>query len=394
MTIVVTGGGSGGHITPILAVANELKQLQPDCTIVYIGQRGDMLGDVPAQDKNIDAAYTIWAGKLRRYHGEGLRQLLDIKTVALNVRDVFRTLRGMWQVYWLLRRIKPDMIFIKGGFVGVPVGLMGALRHIPYVTHDSDALPGLANRIVARWATVHAVALPKEVYQYPPDKTMTVGVPISSDFQPVTASGKVRYRQELGLEQYEQIILMTGGGNGALRLNQALETCAPDLLEQYPNLAIVHIAGRGHEDDIAAAYDAHVQSKDRGRVIVKGFVHDMYRYSGAADIVITRAGATTLAEFAAQEKACIMVPNPILTGGHQLKNAQVLADREAVIIVRENDLVSDGLALLPPLVELLDHPEKRGRLSERLATLARLDSAHQLAMVLLDTVAASQKTNQ
>jgi UDP-N-acetylglucosamine--N-acetylmuramyl-(pentapeptide) pyrophosphoryl-undecaprenol N-acetylglucosamine transferase len=179
MTIVVTGAGSGGHITPVLAVAHELKKQQEDIRIVYIGQKGDSLADVPAADQNIDEVFLIQAGKLRRYHGEGWRQLLDLPTMWKNIRDAGRVVVGLFQSFNLLRKIRPEVIFIKGGFVGVPVGLAAAVLRIPYITHDSDALPGLANRIIAPWAKKHAVGLPKEVYSYPPDKTITVGVPLA-----------------------------------------------------------------------------------------------------------------------------------------------------------------------------------------------------------------------
>src|SRR5579862_7870303 len=183
MTILLSGGGSGGHITPLLAVAAELKKLQPDIHIIYVGQRGDKLADIPAHDHNIDEVHTVRAGKFRRYHGEGIKQVLDVQTVLKNVRDAGRVVRGLDESRRLLKRLKPDLVFIKGGFVGVPVGLAAAQLHIPFITHDSDAVPGLANRIIARWATAHAVALPKELYNYPADKTFTVGVPISSDFE-------------------------------------------------------------------------------------------------------------------------------------------------------------------------------------------------------------------
>src|ERR1044072_5785682 len=220
MRIIVTGAGSGGHITPVLAVAHELKKARPDVEIVYIGQRRDALGDIPAADKNIDRTYTVRAGKFRRYHGEGLKQLLDVKTLYLNLRDIIWVAVGLWQSFWLLGKVRPDVIFIKGGFVGVPVGLSAALRGIPYVTHDSDALPGLANRMIARWAKVHAVALPKEIYDYPPQKTVTVGVPISHQFKKLTAQEVTKERQQIGLGKAGKVLLVTGGGLGARNLNQ------------------------------------------------------------------------------------------------------------------------------------------------------------------------------
>lgn len=380
----MTGGGSGGHITPILAVAHEIKRVQPDAEIMYIGQRGDALGDIPADDKNIDRNYTVRAGKFRRYHGEGFKQLLDIETLYKNLRDGIWVLIGLWQSFWLLRELRPDVIFVKGGFVGVPVGLAAALLGIPYVTHDSDALPGLANRIIARWARVHAVALPKEIYSYPPDKTITVGVPIGHQFQAVKPAEVSDIKRQLGLEDAAQVLLITGGGNGALNLNMAVADCLPELFARYSGLYAVHITGRALEADMRQHYKQRLSPKEQKRILVKGHVTNMYQYSAVADVIVTRAGATSIAEFAAQSKACVVVPNPLLAGGHQLKNAQVLADRKAVRLVSEPVLNEDHHALMPPLTDLLDNPDKVVTLGKKLSDLARPNAAHLLAMVLLE----------
>ncbi|HSD56506.1 MAG TPA: UDP-N-acetylglucosamine--N-acetylmuramyl-(pentapeptide) pyrophosphoryl-undecaprenol N-acetylglucosamine transferase [Candidatus Saccharimonadales bacterium] len=384
MTIVVTGGGSGGHITPVLAVAHELKKQSKDIKVVYIGQKGDNLSDIPAQSEFIDEIHLIRAGKLRRYHGEGLKQLLDLKTVAKNIRDAVLVAIGIVQTFFLLKKIQPDTIFIKGGFVGVPVGLAAAALHIPYVTHDSDALPGLANRIVAPWARLHAVALPKEVYSYPADKTLDVGVPLAHHYKPFSPAEVKTAREQLGLPKTGKVLFITGGGLGAQRLNKAVATCAADLLQRYPDLTILQLAGRANEATLRQYYQKELSPKLQHRVIVKGFVTNLHVYSGAADVVVTRAGATSIAEFAAQHKACVVVPNPLLTGGHQTKNAKVLADRMAVKLVTEDKLAKDERALLPVLVDLFDHPERAADLGKTLGQFAKGDSAKQLAMVLLD----------
>jgi UDP-N-acetylglucosamine--N-acetylmuramyl-(pentapeptide) pyrophosphoryl-undecaprenol N-acetylglucosamine transferase len=389
MKIVVTGAGSGGHITPVLVVARELKILRPGIEIIYIGHVGDSLADIPAQDENIDHVYNVRAGKLRRYHGEGLRQLLDIPTVVKNIRDVFFVGIGIWQSYWLLRKLRPDAIFIKGGFVGIPVGLAAAALRIPYLTHDSDALPGLANRVVAPWAKVHAVGLPKEVYSYPSEKTVTVGVPHAPEYHPVDAGEMKRLRERVGLSQYKKIILVTGGGLGAQRVNKAVLACMPDLLGRYPDLAVVHIAGRKDELSIVQAYKVALPAKEQRRVVIKGFVNNLFEYSGAADVIITRAGATAMAEFASQAKACIVIPNPLLAGGHQLYNAKVLDKTKAARMVSEADLAADPLTLMAPVVDLLDHPDRASELGKKLAKLARPDAAHRLAMLLLDIAGAN-----
>ncbi len=380
----MTGGGSGGHITPILAVAHELKKLSKDVEVVYIGQTGDSLGDVPAEHPDIDAVYTVRAGKFRRYHGEGIKQLLDVGTMYKNLRDVFFVIVGFFQSWRLLGKIKPDVMFVKGGFVGVPVGLAAALRRVPYVTHDSDALPGLANRIIAPWARLHTVALPKEVYTYPQDKTLTVGVPIAHYFHIMTPAEVHQVRAQLKLDEAGRVLLVTGGGLGAQRLNQALQTCMNELLTRYPDLWVVHIAGRVLEAEVRQHYKLELAPKLQHRVAVKGFVTNMYQYSGAADVIVTRAGGSAIAEFSAQAKPLVVVPNPILAGGHQVMNAKVLADRKAVRLVNENTLAEDHHALMPALTELFDHPERAAALGQKLATLAQPNASHHLAMVLLD----------
>ncbi len=382
----MTGGGSGGHITPVLAVARELKKIRPDAVIEYISQTGDPLADVAEQDKNIARMYSVRAGKFRRYHGEGLKQLLDVETLYKNLRDAIFVLVGIVQSYVLLGKLRPDVIFTRGSFVSVPVCLAARLRGIPYITHDSDAIPSLANRIIASGARLHAVAMPKEVYNYPPDKTVTVGVPISDNFRMVAGQELAGLRAQLGLEDATDVLLVTGGGNGAQRINTAAVACVPELLKRYPGLYVVHVAGRLEEQEVRRQYKQELPPKEQKRVVVKGFVGNMHQYSAAADVVVTRAGATTMAEFAVQAKACVVVPAPHLTGGHQLKNAQVLADRKAVRLVADATLQDDPHALMPPLTDLFDHPEKIAALGKKLAQLAQPNAAHLLAVVLLEVV--------
>ncbi len=379
----MTGGGSGGHITPLLAVAHELKKQRKDVQVVYIGQQGDNFSDLPGQHQAIDAIHLVRAGKLRRYHGEGLKQLLDVKTVVKNVRDGVWVLIGLWQSVRLLRKLKPDVVFVKGGFVGVPVGLSAAFLRIPYVTHDSDALPGLANRIVAPWARMHTVALPKEAYRYPADKIITVGVPLAHHYKPLTNEDIRSARRRIGVPQHGKVLLVTGGGLGAQRLNQAVAVCLPGLLDRYPDLTVLQLAGWAHEVSVRQRYKKELSDRQQKRVIVKGYVSDSYLYSSAADVIVTRAGATSIAEFAAQQKACIVVPNPLLTDGHQLKNAQVLTDDKAVKLVREDVLRQDDHALMPPIVDLFDHPSLITELGRKLGKFSHHDAAKQLAVVLL-----------
>ncbi len=386
--VAFVGGGSGGHITPALVVAEELKKLLPQVRLVFIGQTGDKLRNITTKHPDIKAVYAVRAGKLRRYHGEGLGQFLDIKTWAKNIRDLFYVQVGIWQSYKLLKKLRPDCIFIKGGYVGVPVGLAAALLHVPYITHDSDAVPGLANRIISRWARAHAVALPKSVYNYPPEKTHTVGVPISSKFQPVTQKLQAQYKSQLGLKPDSKVLFVTGGGMGAQRLNEAVVSAAATLLPNNPQLHIIHATGPDHEQAIRSLYNHALGGQhERQRVVTKGFfIGDLYINSGAADIVVTRAGATNIAEFAAQHKACIIVPNPMLTSGHQLKNADYLTKQRAAVLIADKELTLNSQLLADAVQQLLDNPRQRQQLGNDLANFARPRAAKDLAELLLETI--------
>lgn len=383
-TIALTGAGSGGHITPVIAVAAEIKRRRPDARLVYIGQSGDKLGDIPAGHPAIDEVFTVRAGKFRRYHGEGWKQLLDVVTWFKNIRDAGYVLVGLYQSWRILRRLRPKIIFIKGGFVGVPVGLAAAWLHISYITHDSDAVPGLANRIIAAKAVRHAVALPREVYKYPPDKTVTTGIPLQADFKPVSPKLKQSYRTKLKLPAKAKVLFIIGGGLGAQRVNQAVANAVPHLLREFTDLYVIHAAGRANATSLQTAYADKLSPAEQGRLNVRGFINDVYRYSGAADVIVTRAGATNLAEFALQGKACIVVPNPVLAGGHQLANARYLAEQQAAVVISETELADDPNRLARQVSTLLHDPGRRRQLSVKLAEFAKPQATAELARLILD----------
>jgi UDP-N-acetylglucosamine--N-acetylmuramyl-(pentapeptide) pyrophosphoryl-undecaprenol N-acetylglucosamine transferase len=392
VTVVVTGGGSGGHITPILAVAAELKRLRPETKVVYIGQRGDSLGDIPANDPNIDETYTVFAGKFRRYHGEGFRQLLDIPTMLKNIRDILYVGIGLVQSWRLMKKIRPDVVFSRGGFVSVPVALGAALRRVPYITHDSDPIPSLANRIIAPWARLHAVALPADIYPYPAAKTVTTGIPLSKDFVPVTPALKEKYRAELQISPTAQLLFVIGGGLGSQRVNRAVAEALPHLLHDFQKLEVVQAVGRANVAEMEQYYSDKLPPGEQGRVKVVGFIPDVYRYSGAADIVITRAGATNLAEFALQGKACIVIPSPFLAAGHQLKNSQYLVEQGAALVINESDLAADPNRLAKQIAHLLHNPDQLTGLAAKLATFARPKATGDLAKLILEQAHETTKT--
>jgi UDP-N-acetylglucosamine--N-acetylmuramyl-(pentapeptide) pyrophosphoryl-undecaprenol N-acetylglucosamine transferase len=320
----------------------------------------------------------ILAGKLRRYHNVPLyQQLLDIPTMLLNIRDVFLLLAGMIQSLWLLLRSRPEVIFTKGGFVCLPVGLAAAVLRIPLVVHDSDSHPGLTNRILARYATKIATGAPLDNYDYPKAKTTYVGIPIDESFQPISIKKQRQFKAELGLPDITwPVVVVTGGGLGAARINQAILQIVPELLEA--KIAVVHVTGTSQYAKVAAAATEHPA------YIVKPFVSDgMYRLIGAADVVVTRAGATALLEVAAMAKPTIIIPNGMLTGGHQLKNAHVYEQADAALVLDEKQLAAQPYQLLTA-IELLLHDHKRAeQLGTAMQAFAKPDAALDVAQLIV-----------
>jgi len=323
----------------------------------------------------------IIAGKFRRYHRMSwLKQLVQIPTTLRNIRDVLYTAIGLLQSLWLLRLFKPDVVFTKGGFVCVPLGLAAHLLGIPLVIHDSDAHPGLANRILARWATSIATGSPIENYPYPKARTKYVGIPVDASFKPVTATQQQSLKASLGMHDTKKpLVVVTGGGLGARNINRAIIAIAPKLLDK---VAIMHITGDLTYQETLAKAPEHID------YFIKAFVSTgMATLFGAADVVVTRAGATAIQELAAMAKPVILIPNPLLTGGHQLKNAAVYAKSRAAVVVDEDSLVVNPLQLRKAIELLASHPDKSAELGKRLHAFAKPDAAVDMAALIVEAAA-------
>lgn len=379
----MTGGGSGGHITPILSLARELKLQDPDCELIYIGQKGDDIDSFGTSAHSFDFTAFITAGKFRRYPSRGFAsRIVDFRTLALNIRDFFRVFKSIAQSWRILSKIKPDVLFVKGGYVGVPVGIVARLKGIPIITHDSDIVGGLANRIVGRWAVVHATGMPSKYYNFAHGSVRYVGIPLDPNVQPVSQADQEKYKRQLGLPKDSFVLLVTGGSQGARNINSKLTQVAPQLLQSNLALNIIHITGEKNYQEVKDAYLKVLPDLAKGRVVLSAHANDFYKYVGAADLIVGRAGATSIAEYALSRKACIIIPSPYLAAGHQLKNADMLQSNDAAVIVAEQDPAGE---LYKTISELATDEPRRIELANNIHKLARPDAAKQLAKIILET---------
>lgn len=367
-----------------MSLAQELKNTSPECEIIYIGHKGDNFDSLNLPRHNFDFLAFINAGKFRRYHNESLlSHLTDFKTVFLNIRDGFRFIRSIGSAYKILTRTRAQVLFAKGGFVSVPVGIAARLKGIPIITHDSDTVGGLANRIVGKWAKVKATGMPIEFYKQEKARLEYVGIPVNENIQHISLTQQEHFKKQLKIPVTSQVLLIAGGGLGSSNINKLVIKSAPVLLGSNLSLYLIHITGQDHLKAVANAYDEALDKAHLKRVICLGFTPDFYEFSGAADLIISRAGATAIAEYALQGKACIIIPSPFLTGGHQLKNAEVLAKNDAAVVLDENTQPDE---LIGVINELLGNEHRRWQLAKNLHKMAKPGAAKRLAQIILNEV--------
>jgi UDP-N-acetylglucosamine--N-acetylmuramyl-(pentapeptide) pyrophosphoryl-undecaprenol N-acetylglucosamine transferase len=379
MKILAVGGGSGGHVTPVVAVLREIKKTRPRaeirfwCDKKFVIQAKEIMDHF---DKNIPVQ-TIVAGKLRRYHHlTVLRQLFWPSLVASNIRDGFLVIGGFFQSLAKLIIWRPDVVFAKGGYVCLPVGVAAHILRIPLVIHDSDAHPGLTNRCLSRYATKIGTGAPLEYYPYPTKKSRYVGIPVASEFHKFSIKERSDAKKEWGLDQSYPLIVVTGGGLGASRINDAFVLALKDLMKFC---SVVLISGMGQYDELRAITPPNCDRFQLHSFISSG----MATLIGAADLVVARAGATTIIELAASAKPTILIPNGKLSGGHQLKNAAVYLKKDAIKVIDEDIMVENPNILVSSIRDVLSDPKEMAKMANKFAEFARPNAAKDMAEMII-----------
>lgn len=376
MRVLVSGGGTGGHIYPALAVAAQLRT-QYQAEILFLGS------DDGLETRLVPAAglplATIQAGKLRRY--------LSWQTV----KGVMRVPLGVAQAIAIVRRFRADVAFTSGGYVAVPAGLAAYLNRVPLLMHQQDVPPNLSNRQVAPLATRISVAFEDSLACFPARKTRLLGNPIRQEILDIRQLSPQQARQQLELAQDLPLLLVTGGSQGARHLNQVVCQALPELLATSQ---VLHISGK----------ELYAETREQAHSVLEGLqsaVGERYHLVPyldaqmpaalqAADLVLCRAGASTLSELATLSKPGLLVPLPPAIGkSPQEANAQMFVQRQAGVMIKDADLqpavlaarvtemlTSPGMLVsLTQAAALLARPQATQAIVEELRTLARIKNA-------------------
>ena len=312
--IVLTGGGTAGHVTPNLALLPRLKE--EGYEIAYIGSYDGIEKKLVT---DFDIPYTgIATGKFRRY--------LDVK----NLTDPFRVVKGFGEARKFLKEYKPDVVFSKGGFVSVPVVRAAASLGIPCIIHESDMTPGLANKLCIPAATKVCCNFPETLKMLPEGKAVLTGSPIREE---LTQGNKLEGLNLCGFTANKPVILVMGGSQGAANVNKAVRDALPRLLEDFQ---IVHLCGKDKMDNLLLNTPGYKQFE-----YIKSELKDLF---AMADIVISRAGANAICELLALKKPNILIPLPASSSrGDQLLNANSVEAQGFSIVITEDDLTTDLL---------------------------------------------------
>lgn len=369
MRILTVGGGSGGHILPVVAVVEQLHKLVPEAEIRFWCDRKNLKMAQKVFAGQAVTIRSIASGKFRRYHHFSWWQHLRPSIVVPNLIDLFKIAGAFGQSLWQLLWWRPDVIFAKGGFVCLPVGMVAHWLGIKLIIHDSDTVAGLTNRMLSKYAVKITTGMPVEYYNYPAAKTVFVGNPVRQ-----TKSSATDLKKQLQIPPQKPIVLVSGGGLGSDFLNRL--TLAN--LQHLPaDSQVILVAGRDNYRAVMA------QKFDQNKLLVRDFVANFIDYLQIADVVVARAGATTIAELAVLAKPTILIPNPKLVEGHQLKNAQMLADKQATIVLDEFALEQTPEQFGQTINQLLSDDTKRATLSQNIRQFANPQSATTLAELIV-----------
>ncbi len=347
MNVIIAAGGTAGHINPGLAIAGYIKEKNPNANIVFVGRKEGMEYNIVAK-----AGYKF-------YHLEvtGFQRRLNFNNIKRNIKTVYNLLFSISASNKILKEVKPDLVIGTGGYVSGPILYAAAKKGIKTAIHEQNAFAGVTNKILSKKVDVVFVAS-KEASKYMayPEKCIVTQNPVRKE---ITNANKEVSREELKLDN-KTVVLSFGGSLGALAINNAMKNL---VLHNKENKDVVHYHIVGRYDD----NDFKIFLKDNDinegeNVIVFEYLYDIQKYMAAADIIISRCGALTIAEISAMQKASILIPSPNVSENHQFYNGKMLKDLDAAILIEEKDLNKESI--IKAFDELYFNPNKIKKMGE------------------------------
>jgi len=365
MKLVVSAGGTGGHLFPAMSVLDEVRQMEPNVDVLFVGRRSGIERDAAQRDSIPYRSVMTAPWPTRPSPAAG--------TSAL------RNLSGIVQSLGILHSFRPDVVFTTGGYVSLPMAIAAGLARRPLVIHEQNRLPGRATRLAARFASHIALGTEDVPAGFPSTRTVYVGTPVRDDIlgnRPATESARDRF----GLDPAMFTVLAFGGSQGARSINRAVAGA----LERLDPQRVQVLLSTGELD-----FDEteRVCSDSNVRATVRPFIDDISSAYAASDLAVCRSGASTLAELAVMGLPAILVPYPHAAGGHQLENAERFVSASAAKLVLDSDLSATTLA--EAIAQLAEDTTTRSEMARAASTFARPDAAHRIARLLIDTAAAN-----
>jgi UDP-N-acetylglucosamine--N-acetylmuramyl-(pentapeptide) pyrophosphoryl-undecaprenol N-acetylglucosamine transferase len=365
MRIVLTGGGTGGHLFPLIAVAAKIKEKNPEVEFLFIGPDGKMekeiMGATGVRMKK------IVAGKRRRYFS------------PLNFLDFFKTPIGVLQSLWHLLVFMPDAVFGKGGYGSFPVVLAAWAYRIPVLIHESDSRPGTANIVMSKFAKRVAIGYAEAEKYFPSGQAVLTGNPVRSDINQGNAENA---RQTFHLLSSKKVIFIEGGSQGAKNINDKILNILPELLRKYQ---LIHQTGEKNFDEVKRhAGELGTKAGYEGYHPVAFYGDEIKDILAVADLVISRAGAGSISEIAACGKASILIPLPTSANDHQRMNAYSIAKVGGCVVIEEGNLGEN--MLMDKIDEIMEKEDLAKKLSETIALFHHPDAADRIAEGILGMI--------
>lgn len=369
MKILLTGGGTGGHIVPLLAVAQELKKQAQNKGILeteflFLGPKIEEIYIKELLSKEGIIIKRILSGKFRRYFS------------VENFFSPFKTFFGFFQTLWILFFFMPDVIFSKGGFGSVNPVIVGWLYRIPILIHESDSIPGLANLKLSKYANKIAVSFPKVLGLFPEKKTALTGNPIRIDI----INGSPQEAQKLfSLTGEKPILLIINGSQGSVRINDFILIALQEILKTYE---IIHLCGEKNFESVQKESASQLKKQNRYYHLYSSLKNDLKHAYAAADLIIARSGANVIFEIAAVGKPSILIPLPESAQNHQLENAFQYSRSGAAIVIEEINLKPH--LFLDSVNQIISDNKTYKEMSDAAKAFAKPEASRKIAEELLN----------